>query len=135
MTQSMTSGAARGTMARRGAARGRWQALAIAALIVAGTVAVPAAAEASTSRSCWNNSWRGSCTLSTTVKNEVRFTYRGTGPWGTTFPYAVKTTSGRTLCQGYTASGSTRYCYVSYSGPVTISISMGMFSTGSLTKH
>jgi hypothetical protein len=112
-----------------------WQALTVAALILAGSVVAPEAAQASTSRTCWNTSWNGTCQLTTKVSNEVRFTYSGTGPWGTQFRYSVKTTGGRTLCQGTTASGSYRYCYTAYTGNVTISVGMGMFSTGKITKY
>lgn len=104
--------------------KNRWQAVALAALVIAGSVAVPQAADAATARSVsksctlWSQSH---CTLTVKAKNEVWFRVT-TNSHDPRVSYTVKTTGGRLLCRGSvtTNRGNARCWFGTYTGTVKI---------------
>lgn len=102
----------------------RWQAVALAALVIAGSVAVPQAADAATARSVSKtcSSWsQPACTLTVKAKNEVWFRV-ATDSGDPRVSYTVRTAGGRLLCSGKvtTNHGNARCWFGTYTGTVKI---------------
>lgn len=111
----------------------RWQALMLAALLLAGgTAAVPQLAEAATTSTTCAYSW-GTCQLKIKVGGFVHFRVKAVTAPGTKISWTVQASNGRRLCSGTMTAGSSRMCSFKYSGTVTITAYTGIMRTASIT--
>lgn len=115
--------------------KNRWQAVALAALVLAGSVAVPQAADAATKKQVNCTSYQaGTCKVTTKANGVIHFRVT-TNANRTSMPFTVKTSSGRTLCSGKAASGQLRICSFNYSGKVTVSVKAPAWSFPSIVAY
>lgn len=114
----------------------RWQALALAALVLAGgSIAVPQAASAAANSTTCTTVWfTGSCQVKIKAPyGVVQFRATATVPRGAKMAWNMKTASGKTLCKGTMTSGSWRSCSFSYRGTVTVKVSTGLSSLATIS--
>lgn len=112
--------------------KNRWQALALAALVLAGaTLATPQAAEAAGGAFC--DDGRQTCQTTTMAKKSVRFSVSASLPQSSKLRYTVTSLNGATLCSGYTKVGSIRTCSFQYYGKVRIKVATSFVSWVSIS--
>ncbi|MFJ2367736.1 hypothetical protein [Microbacterium sp. NPDC087665] len=110
-----------------------WQALTLAALVLAGgTAAVPQPAEAATTSTTCAYSW-GTCQVKIKIGGFVHFRVKAVTAPGTKISWTVQASNGRRLCSGTMSPGSSRMCSFNYSGTVTITAYTGVMRTASIT--
>ncbi|MFK0403092.1 hypothetical protein ACIQTT_12230 [Microbacterium sp. NPDC090225] len=111
---------------------GRWQALALAALLLAGgSIAVPQAADAAGGSFC--NDGKRACQTTTMAKKSVKFRISAPLPAGSKLRFSVTSLNGAALCSGYAKVGSTRTCSFQYYGKVRIKVPASFVSWVSIT--
>lgn len=115
--------------------KNRWQAVALAALVMAGSVAVPQAADAAAKKQVNCTSYQaGTCKVTTKANGVIHFRVTANA-MGKSMPFTVKTSSGRTLCSGKAASGQLRICSFTYSGKVTVAVTAPAWSFPSIVAY
>lgn len=111
-----------------------WQAVALAALVLAGSVAVPQAADAATKQVSCMSVKGGACKLTTKANGVIHF--RVMAQTSKSMPFNVKTSSGKTLCSGQVKpQGQLRICSFRYSGTVKITFNAPMASFPTITAY